>query len=389
MQPSEVSGSINQQRMNTPPRSVPLNELHFDLENPRYGRRSAFVNSETDALNMIVDEFGVDDLLQSIVTNGFFSGEPLIVKPRDEGGFKVLEGNRRLAALLIISEDTRAADQKRRCNVFSKKSGEMGHQVPVDAPVLVIEDQESLREVLAYLGTKHIVGASEWDSYAKARWIAEMKASSDLTLRQIKEMIGDVSGFVDRILESYYVVEQLRREGRFEPEQSYIGGRGSNPEFPFSWVYTALNLANVRRFIGIQEHRDPVESLIAPERVSDASDLMLMMFGHKASEREPVIDESRNIADLARALADPVKSALLREGEKLTVVEEKTKPMGHRLQVLLDTALESLSKANGLASQGNLSAGDATGLIMPARSVFQAAKSMRDALQKAINGEDE
>ncbi len=375
--------------MNTLPRPVPLKDLHFDLENPRYGRRSTLVRSEPDALNMIVDEFGVDDLLQSIVTNGFFSGEPLIVKPRDEGGFKVLEGNRRLAALLIISEDERAADQKRRRNVFAKKSEEMGHPVPQEAPVLVIENQLSLKEVLAYLGTKHIVGASEWDSYAKARWIAEMKASSDLSLRQIKEMIGDVSGFVDRILESYYVVEQLRKEGRFEPEQSYIGGRGSNPEFPFSWVYTALNLANVRRFIGIQEHQDPVESLVPPERLNDASDLMLMMFGHKNSEREPVIEESRDIADLGRALADPKKSALLREGEKLTVVEEKTKPVSDRLHVLLSTVLESLSKANGLASQGDLTAGDATDLLAPARSIFQAAKSMRDTLQKIVNREDE
>ena len=374
--------------MNTAPKPVSLQDLHFDLENPRYGRRSSSVRSETDALNMIVDEFGVDDLLVSIVTNGFFEGEPLIVQPQNEGGYKVLEGNRRLAAMLIIAQDSRAVDQKRRQQVYAQKLNDNGTTAPTNVPVLVIDDRQSLKEVLAYLGTKHIVGASEWDSYAKARWIAAMKASSDLSLRQIKEMIGDVSGFVDRILESYYVVEQLRREGRFEPSQSYVGGRGSNPEFPFSWVYTALNLANVRKFIGLSD-REPAEDIVLDEHLNDAGDLMQMMFGNKGAGREPVIEESRDIADLAKALADKRKSALLREGEKLETVEEKTKPVSDRLQVLLDSVLESLRKANGLISPADLSATEALELLAPARSIFQSAKNARDGLQKVADGDFE
>jgi hypothetical protein len=67
--------------MKTEPKDVPISNLHFDLENPRYGRRAGEATSEEKALDMIANDFLVDDLLTSIATNGFFMGEPLLVQP--------------------------------------------------------------------------------------------------------------------------------------------------------------------------------------------------------------------------------------------------------------------------------------------------------------------
>ena len=85
-----------------------------------------------------------------------------------------------------------------------------------------VDDGKSNVQALAYLGTKHIVGARPWDSYAKARWMAEMRATTDLSLTQVKDMIGDTSSLVDRMLEGYYLVEQLRESGYFDGGQSYV-----------------------------------------------------------------------------------------------------------------------------------------------------------------------
>jgi hypothetical protein len=183
-----------------------------------------------------------------------------------------------------------------------------------------------------------------------------MRRTTDLALKQIKEMIGDTKGLVDRMLEGYYVVEQAKDAAVFDPEQSYFRGRGSNPEFPFSWVYTSLNLSGMRKFLGLESKGDPAVKPLRPEMVQEAGDLLTMMFGDRTRERAPVIKESRDLADLSKALTDAAKSARLREGAPLKVVEEEGKPMAERLSLLVSEAQERLSKANGLVSEGGRAA---------------------------------
>jgi hypothetical protein len=375
--------------MNHQAQDIPLKDLHFDLQNPRYGRRAGDVKTEHDALDMIVSDFLVDDLLSSIAVNGFFEGEPLIAKARSEGGYLVLEGNRRLASLLILSGDPRASGQKKRSELYRAKMEQRGRTVPTHAPVIALDGKESFHSVLAYLGTKHIVGPSEWDSFAKAKWMAEMRDTTELSLSQIKEMIGDTSGLVDRMLEGYYIVEQAREDGVFDPSQSYLKGRGSNPEFPFSWIYTALNLTGVRRFLELGEKKEPAPSPLEKDSVQRAGDFFDMIFGNRHRERKPVIDESRDLPDLARALTDPIKSARLKEGTPLIVVEEESKPLTERLSILVTETLDRLQKANGIMSSGGISVQDARVLDDPSLRVVQAARSLREGIKKVRDAEED
>ncbi len=80
-----------------------LEELQFDLRNPRYGTSAARIKTEPEALNYIVETFGVDDVLSSITVNGFFDSEPLVgVRLEKDDRIKIIEGNRRLAACLRV-----------------------------------------------------------------------------------------------------------------------------------------------------------------------------------------------------------------------------------------------------------------------------------------------
>jgi hypothetical protein len=370
-----------------------LTALHFDLENPRYGKRASEVKSEEQALDLIVSDFLVDDLLSSISANGFFEGEPLIAKAREDGELEVIEGNRRLASLLILANDERATNQRKRHEIFAGKMRENGHAIPREVPVIVVEGKEQASTVLAYLGTKHIVGPSEWDSYAKAKWMAQMMAETDLTLQRIREMIGDVGGLVDRMLEGYYVIEQTRDSGLFSTGQSYVRGRGSNPDFPFSWVYTALGYAGIRRFLGIQEKSETAPNPIPPESVQEAGALFEMIFGNRLAEKPPVIGESRDLSRLAKALVVPAMASRLREGTPLVKVEEESKPISERLASLVDEAKQRLSTANGILTLGGITLEQANDLEMPSQQTFAAAKSLRDTLRKIrdthLDDEDE
>ena len=371
--------------MNSSPKLVPLDQLHFDLANPRYGRRAVEVQSEEQALDMIVSDFLVDDLLSSIAANGFFGGEPLIVESDAAGGYKVLEGNRRLTALLILASDHRAAHQSRRGNLFREKLAANSVVLPPEIPVVVVDDGDSAKQALAYLGTKHIVGARAWDSYAKARWMAEMRRQTDLGMQQIQEMIGDTSGLVDRMLEGYYFVEQLREAGHFEPNQSYIKGRGSNPEFPFSWVYTALSTGGIRKFVDLESQVDAQPNPVKQERLRDAGDLMEMMFGNRHAEKKPVINESRDLSDLAKALLVPAQSARLRDGVDLQTVQEEGKPLAEQLGLLIEEASERLRKANGLVISHSISIVQARELDSPTLGTARSAQELRRKVKEVLD----
>jgi len=375
--------------MKSTTKRIALSKLHFDLNNPRYGRRAEEATTEDKALDMIASDFLVDDLLSSIATNGFFEGEPLIVESRKDGDFTVLEGNRRLSALLILGNDPRAANQKKRGEIFREKLAVNQHEAPTEIPVVSIDDKEAAKQALAYLGTKHIVGARQWDSYAKARWMADMRDKTEMSLTQIKEMIGDTSGLVDRMLEGYYLVEQLREAARFDDGQSYVRGRGSNPEFPFSWVYSVLNLSGVRKFLHLEEKGEPTKNPVPEKHLEEAGDLMEMMFGNRQREKRPVIDESRDLGELSKALLDSAKSARLRDGVLLDVVVEESKPLTEQMSQLVSETIERLAKANGILSRGDIDGDQARTLDVPTRQTLKAAQTLRKGIRGILEAEEE
>lgn len=331
---------------------------------------------------MIATEFLVDDLLSSIATNGFFGGEPLIVEAAGDQ-FTVLEGNRRLAALLILADDSRASEQKRRGDVFRARMEENNKTVPQQIPVVIVNGSDEANQALAYLGTKHIVGAKQWDSYAKAKWMAEMREATEFSLTQIKQMIGDTGGLVNRMLEGYYVVEQLREDARFDPGQSYVRGRGSNPEFPFSWVYSALSLSGIRKFTGLEEG-EPIAKPVPADSIQNAADLMEMMFGNRQLSKPPVIKESRNLGELAKALLDVSQSAKLREGKDLKAVQEESVPLAEQMLLLIQESNERMSKAFGVLGRSNVGEEEINALNDPSKQALTIASSFRKEIRDRI-----
>src|SRR5438105_2878822 len=85
--------------------TVNVADLRFDPENPRLDEDAG--KGQREIFRFLVDEIGVDDLLQSISSGGMLEGDPIIVRlpkpPNEEAGVHyVIEGNRRLAALKLL-----------------------------------------------------------------------------------------------------------------------------------------------------------------------------------------------------------------------------------------------------------------------------------------------
>jgi hypothetical protein len=319
-----------------------LTELEFDVENPRFGRTAREQRSQTEILDYIVRDFGIDDVLSSIAVNGFFVAEPLICREQDAGKrLTVVEGNRRLAACLILADDSRAKNQSRKVEQYRELQAQSGRPSFTEVPVICFGRHEREKDLLSYLGVRHIAASQGWDSYAKAAWIARAVESNDLTLREIALMTGDQHRTVKRLLEGFYFVNQLIDERRFEPSNSVRRGRGSNPEFPFSWIYTLLGYQPARQFLGLPD--EPRSRPIPAEMTRSATLVVSAMFGDKSSGRSAAISDSREIGELAEVLGSAEKVALLERGKSVAEIDYETQPLDLKLRTALSDCKEMLS----------------------------------------------
>jgi hypothetical protein len=310
---------------------VPLSHLLLDKGNPRFGYPDKPTANQADILDNIVEKFGVDDVLSSLAVNGYFHAEPIVCKTTSKPNeYIVAEGNRRLAACLILTGDPRAARQKPRTQQFGaiwKK-----HNSPSIDPIPVIkfDPKKDAHALLSYLGVRHIASSQAWDSYAKAAWVAHVVETENIEIADVALMIGDQHRTISRLLQGFYFIRQVIEAGKFRPEDSVRKGRGSVTEYPFSWVYTLLGYSTARTFLGLPDEgarSDPVPK----KNLNQAALVTTAMFGNRSLGRSAAIEDSRQLGDLASALASPEKVSLLQAGRTIKEIERTTKPIQERL----------------------------------------------------------
>ncbi|UAK24380.1 ParB N-terminal domain-containing protein [Sphingomonas nostoxanthinifaciens] len=310
---------------------ITLTGLDLDPSNPRFGGRSGSDATQRDILNRIVQIFGVGDVLSSLAVNGFFQAEPLVGRRQASGRITIMEGNRRLAACLVLAGDARAVDQSLLGE--QARGTWLAHgKKPIDPiPVIVFEEHEQTRELLSYLGVRHISASSPWDSYAKAAWVAEVVRTASLSVSEVSQMVGDRNQTVSRLLEGYYFINQVERAGKFSPKNSVRSGRGSVTAYPFSWVYTILGYLTTRVFLSLPEGA-PVPDPVPAERLDNAGLLCRAMFGDNSRGQNSAVSDSRQLGDLAAVLASPDKVALLEQGMSVEAITRVSRPIDERLR---------------------------------------------------------
>ncbi len=220
---------------------VDLDELHFDPDNPR------IVGPDGDEPNQIfrylITEIGVDDLLQSISASGLIDGDPIIVKSRAEGGYYVIEGNRRLAALkLLIGEKPQDEGPLPK---IPEISNELKEALKTGIKVQSGWSDEALQ---AYLGYKHVTAAKEWPPEAKANFVFK-HANDDFgkdNLTKFAKTLGTNYATLKRWLVALLILKQAEDNGFFDsataPTKRYFGT-----------FYTLLGGQEAQNFLDLQD----------------------------------------------------------------------------------------------------------------------------------------
>ena len=83
---------------------IDIGELNLDPKNPRLTDFGLARNATQDQIiEALWSKMAVDELALSIAENGFYKHEPLYAA-REHGKLFVIEGNRRLAAVKLLSD---------------------------------------------------------------------------------------------------------------------------------------------------------------------------------------------------------------------------------------------------------------------------------------------
>ena len=368
---------------------LPIGFLDLDVENPRFGEDSSSSDTQIDVLNNIVKNYGVTDVISSIAVNGYFSAEPMVVKKIGDDKYTVMEGNRRLAACLILKNDDRARDQVSLHQQYIDKYIAHGYPKIDPIPAIVFEDDDDIdkKSLISYLGVRHIVSTKDWDSYAKAAWIARTIKDGNMSVSDISTMIGDRNSTIKRLLSGYNFIKQMESAGKYNKDDSVKKGRGSNTSYPFSWVYTLLGYKSIQDFVGLSD--DPtISNPIDDKKLDNAKLLMTAMFGNKNKGLNSQVKDSRNLGVLAEIVASPEKIILLKQGKDVEEINDLTQPIGERLTNLMLEIRGKLDECITRVGREDLPKQDAIDLLNYLEQISKQFRTLRTSISEAVSGND-
>lgn len=298
-------------------------------------------------LKVLWTEMAVDEVAFSIAANGFFAEEPLFVIPgnqqkKDEKDkYIVIEGNRRLAAVILLR------DKKLREKLKA-----------TDLPVITEEQRKSLDEIpvsiypnreslWTYAGFRHINGAKPWDPFSKAKYVATVHEEYGIPLRELAAKIGDRHTTVIRLYRGYKILLQAESQASFDRED-----RVKN-RFYFSHLYTAADQVEFQKFLGIDSEKSLRPNPIPKSKLDNLQELMLWLYGKKSEKVDPIVrSQNPDLSMLRDVISKPASLSALRKGYSLARSHDISIGDKRRFANSLIAAKEELQQAKGAVTTG-------------------------------------
>ena len=229
-------------------------DLSLDTDNPRFGLSHA--TTQDEALEMLVRSAKLKELWDSINSQGWIDFEPLVaLSKKVEGKWVVIEGNRRVAAILTLLDPERLPPNlAKRVPAISALAQKTLSVRNGDKPLnlLLVNDRH---DADAFIGFKHVNGPASWGSLAKAKFAQAMFGrlmndgdDPEKALLAVQEALGDTnSTSIVRMIMAFKVFEQAIANDFIADEKLADGLTG------FSHLYTMMPNPASRMFLGLGE----------------------------------------------------------------------------------------------------------------------------------------
>ena len=260
---------------------IPIDQLHLDALNPRLpeevqGKREYVV------LEVLYQDFDLDELAFSMSENGYFDEEPVVVVRNKSEDYTVVEGNRRIATIKIL------LDSSIRKKLEVKNWPPLRNEIQKDLSLIPAISYKNRDEVLPYLGVRHIAGIKKWAAYAKARYVASM-VDAGYSVEEVQQQIGDRQNSARKHFLCYKLTELARNE--FEVDFEAVKEN-------FSYLMLAGGQGNIKRFIGLPTKLEDVdlEKPTPENKLRNLKYLFSWLFG-EGKNKPSVLKESRDITN--------------------------------------------------------------------------------------------
>jgi len=313
-------------------RDINIAKLEFDKKNPRLVEFGFDNNIKEEKLvEVLCRVMAVEEIILSLHHSGYFKNDPLIAIP-DGDNFIVIEGNRRLAAIKVITE-------------YSKYSKYYPKTLPKPSPELIESLQlipvviENTREAAwQFIGFKHVNGAAKWNSYAKAEYIAQVHNDFGVSLADIGLQIGDTNKTVQRLYQALMVIEQAENEKVFDK------GDITGSRLYFSHLTTGLQYDGIKEYIGLKEAE--AESKTPVTNTRELGEVLSWMFGSKKNEiRSVIVSQNPDLRNLDSVVKSPQAISALKATNDLNVAYEISQPDEYKFAESLNEAKRALYKS--------------------------------------------
>jgi hypothetical protein len=296
------------------PDLISVRELDLDPDNPRLPEE---IQGETQStiLTYLWENDVLEELVDSYLSNGYFESEPLITLPPENGRRTVVEGNRRLAALIVLHQ----LDPAIEAGISLDRDDDMTPKrlEALRLAHLPVVEAADLEDVASFLGFRHISGLKRWNAEAKARWLFKQVESRAATAsdRGVFYDVGRQVGSNARGVRSSYVAYGLLRHARDILQLdtrtvSFV----SNERFGV-WL-RLLGTANVPSYIGLPKkptlHYGEVRNQIEEVDSAKLAEILQDLTPEKTTGR-PILGDSRDVTEYSDVLANDSARKAMRE----------------------------------------------------------------------------
>lgn len=316
-------------------KSVNIDEIIFDLDNPRITRELSYFSGSSDEMMNMAKEIllghtsesrgpGADELKKSIIASGGIIEPIILLKQKND--YLCIEGNTRLAIYKSLNEDDPSNSTWK--NIIS-----------------LIHENLELSQMNDLRLQAHFVGKKEWSPYAKGAFINKMLNETAKTLEQIQGIVGGNLGQIKSYMyaykdfkEYYEDNEELHGEGDYIEKENFsyfVEAKKRDITLALeSNNFTMKNFAKWvkdKKLIGAATY---TRRLLADVLNNDAARAVFLQRGKTLKHAEVLLPrasgpetlENSTIEDLCDLLNEKLNSLSSDEKQKLKMKESLTIP---------------------------------------------------------------
>ncbi|KLR19274.1 ParB N-terminal domain-containing protein [Enterobacter hormaechei] len=279
---------------------ISIDNILLDPNNPRFWTQSnkplvsesSFADEiKQNKARQEIDQYGIEDLYNSILRNGFLLLDRIVVRPviGIPDKYVVVEGNRRFRSLTklrkdieneeVLAEDIDKAELQKLLNETN------------EIEVLVYHGDGGNDISWMFQGIRHISGIRAWDPAQRAKLVAEQIDGEGKKLNVVGQQFGLSARATGRLYRTYKILTQMREDEEF-------GGKARNDYFSLfeetlrnntmkTWLGWSesdkcfQNINNVHRFyswISPDEDKDNLRRINDPKQIKHAAYLIENQF---------------------------------------------------------------------------------------------------------------